>query len=55
VGDLPGLHTAPEFLFGRDQDAKVKRVYWHCDLDPDGCPLGAGVRRDGASPALIAR
>jgi hypothetical protein len=35
VGDLPGLHTAPEFLFGRDQDAEVKRVYWHCDLDPD--------------------
>src|ERR1700730_990955 len=34
VGDFAGLHTAPEFLFRRHEDAEIKWVHGNRDLYP---------------------
>src|SRR5262245_22411130 len=34
VGDFAGLHTAPEFLFRRHEDAEIKWIHGNRDLDP---------------------
>src|SRR6266545_7847378 len=34
MGRFAGLHAAPELLFRRHQDAKIKGVHRDCDLDP---------------------
>src|SRR5262249_44581103 len=38
VRRFAGLDAAPELLFRRDQNAKIKRVHGNCDLDPLAAP-----------------